>query len=182
MSDTLERTLDQRLRSPMVRAGMAPQAYRLGEAVPTRTFWQDEDTGRWWFIAAPEDDPLIRTRGELDVPPQVAELFRRLANDGFDPDVVRIGHEFPSGVDPRSFVARPSAPMVRPATDVARGAETVGRTLPVILKGAGTLVLGVAVVLGGLMAALSEIDPVVIAGVKLDEDTYAWVEVARWNQ
>jgi hypothetical protein len=32
------------------------------------------------------------------------------------------------------------------------------------------------------MAALSEIDPVVIAGVKLDEDTYAWVEVARWNQ
>jgi hypothetical protein len=100
MSDTLERTLDRRLRSPMVRAGMAPQAYRLGEAIASRTFWQDEDTGRWWFIAAPEDDPLIRTTGQLDVPLPIVELFQKLADDGFDPDVVRIGHEFPSGSTP----------------------------------------------------------------------------------
>jgi hypothetical protein len=43
------------------------------------------------------------------------------------------------------------------------------------------LVGGVAVVIGGLMAALAEIDPVVVAGVKLADDTYAWVKVARWS-
>jgi hypothetical protein len=107
----------------MTRSGISPIPVRIGPGICSRSFWQNESSGRWWFIAAPEDDPLIRTNGQLDVPAPIAELFTRLERDCFDPDEIRIGHEFPAGVDPRSVVIaqrRPHPPAVR---DMAHGAS-----------------------------------------------------------
>lgn len=180
MTEAIEHSIEQRLTTPMLRAGLRPSGLLVRPAPPARAVWQ-ADTGRWWYIAEPQDDPMIRDQGYLDVPPHVSQLFQKLAVLGFDPDDIRIGHEFPDGVDPRSLIEQPARLAPPIPRGLARSAKVAGQTVPVILKGAGTVAVGVATVIGGLLAALAQIDPVVIAGIRVDDENLAWVEVARWK-
>ncbi len=184
---------DQRLLLPARRAGHELPIIGTSDEPDGDLYWQ-APSGHWWLFTDRRTDPTAEVYGGVVVPEDVREKLVDLLREGFAPDRILIGHEFPldwAPGDPRPDLVPKAHPRLaqRPAAEVfrqadiptvsTRGTLKLGRA---VLTGMKALLVGAAAVGSVIGMALSQLDPVVVAGVR-DPRTGAvtWVEVARWD-
>ena len=182
----------QRLLQPAERAGRTLQVLGRSEQPPNGKPWQAQ-TGRWWMFFEHGVDPTAELYGGVVVPPEVREQLVELLRAGFDPDVVVVGHECPPSWQPGdptpSLVPAPrseamvKAPAPSPSylPSAEQSADMAVRTASLIGKAGFALGKGVVGLSAALVAGFIRLDPVILAGIKHEDGSITWVEVARWD-
>lgn len=183
---------EERLLRPARRAGYDLPVIGTSEEPEGDVCWQ-APSGHWWVIADRRDDPTAERYGGVVVPERERAKLAQLLREGFSPDRILVGHEFPLGWTPGDpvpdLVPTASRELVPRSPQEDRRAEltnvsvqataTLGRAALTATKALAVGALAVGVAIG---RAAAELDPIVIAGVR-DPRTGAvtWVEVARWS-
>lgn len=187
----------ERMLEPARHAGYDLPVIGTSQEPQGEFLWQ-APTDRWWVFNDHRADPTAAQHGGVVVTDEVKERLTRLLAQGFDPDVILVGHETPQGWSPGSQLPDLVPAAERRTLVPARKSKMLGsliaspRSLDV---GIGALKVGKAAVVGGVAvgvalgalvgavaAAAARLDPVIIAGVR-DSGTglVTWVEVARWD-
>jgi len=185
--------VEERLLLPARRAGFDLPVIGTSDEPNGDLYWQTR-SGHWWLITDHRSDPTAEIYGGVVVPEAEREKLVRLLQEGFSPDRVLIGHEFPSGWEPGDPCPNlvPKAPpqlvtgtslQLPPRAELASASTQATLKLGrVALSAIKALVVGAATVGLAVGKAVSELDPIVMAGVR-DPRTGAvtWVEVTRWS-
>ena len=179
--------VEERLLLPARRAGYDLPVIGTSEEPAGDAYWQGP-TGSWWLITDRRTDPTAEIYGGVVVPEAEREKLVRLLREGFAPDRILIGHEMgprwtPGDPIPDFVPKRPSAPQGLQRADLAvastKATMTLGHAAVTATK---ALFVGAVAVGSAVGQALSELDPVIIAGVRDPRSgAVTWVEVARWN-
>jgi hypothetical protein len=192
-STAIVRGTEERLLLPARRAGYDLPIIGTSDEPDDDVYWQ-APSGHWWLITDRQTDPTAEMYGGVVVPQAEREKLTELLREGFSPDRILVGHEFPTGWSPgdptpdlvpkasTSLAPRPALAIERRDEIAATSTEvatTLGRAT---LSATKALVVGAAAVGAAIGQAFSGLDPIIIAGVR-DPRTKAvtWVEVARWD-
>lgn len=170
-----------KLLQPAQRAGLDLPALGTSNEPKGPMYWQ-APTENWWLFSDHRSDPTAEAYGGVVVPREQRKKLVRLLAEGFDPDIVLVGHELPIGVTPSDPVPDLVPVSVPGSRAIAPPSLSPGtkRTLAALLEGAvtaGSLLASTSAALG---RAAVQLDPVVLAGVRHD-GCVVWVEVCRWS-
>lgn len=185
--------VEERLLLPARRAGYDLSVIGTSQEPDDDLYWQ-APSGNWWLITDHRSDPTAALYGGVVVPEAERAKLVALLREGFSADRTLIGHELDQSWKPGDRVPDlvpkaapklfPGAPIDGPRRAEIAGASTqatlrLGRAAMTATK---ALVVGAAAVGSAIGQAFSELDPIIIAGVR-DPSTGAvtWVEVARWT-
>jgi len=186
--------VEAQLLAPARRAGYELPVLGTSEEPDGDVYWQ-APAGNWWLITDRRTDPTAALYGGVVVPEREREKLVELLREGFSPDRILVGHEFPLDWSPGDPVPdlvpkAPSTKLVpRVSLEAAKRAEIAAASTQATLKlgrvalsAIKALVVGAATVGLAVGKAVSELDPIVMAGVR-DPRTGAvtWVEVTRWS-
>lgn len=184
------RPVETLMIEPAQRAGYDLTVLGTSNEPDGEMFWQ-APSGRWWLFRDHRSDPTVEQYGGMVVPSEQREKLVRLLQTGFSPDIILTGHELPLGHSPGDplpeLVPTPRPQLIRPrsqrhavlASESSHSVHMVGRVASSAIKRLAIGAVSAGIAMG---IAMSNLDPVVLAGVRdPNSGALTWVEVARWS-